>query len=330
MIYTLKDLRDQVLRNLDELGDTGTTFGLVTNLLNQANHNRAMEYASQFLVWDIPVVLTTEVGRQTYALHEEFMRPLYFFNRATKRYLEEVPERQLGPEGYRWNDATGPAGHFVLWGRTQVKRQPTSRSLLTIVSDDASDVPADADDGSLDVFVRGETVDGEVASEIISPNGTTEVESVNSYTKIMQVTRAGPWIGNMTMSSNEGEVVNLQLTDCELGKMYQQLFLLQNPTVEEDIEYRFYRNPIRMTNDYDQPDVPYPFSQILVWDALVMMSGYNTELNPQAVAAWKGMQTDMQIAMTNNFIEGQSMEARVRFVRPFGESHIDHWGILRT
>jgi hypothetical protein len=327
MIYTLNDLRKQVLRNLDEEGDTGTTYNLVTNLLNQANQNRCMEYANQFLVWDLPVVLTTEVGRVTYALHSEFMRPLYFFNRVTKRYLEEVPERELGPEGYRWNDATGSAGHFVLWGRTQVKRQPTSRSILSIVSSDPIDTGGT---GAFDVFVRGETVNGEVASETLRPLGTTPVNTSNSYTKIMQVTRAGPWTGTMTMTSNSAAVTNLILDGCELGKMYQQLYLLETPTVAEDIEYRFYRNPIRMTNDYDLPDVPYPFSQILVWDALVMMSGYNTEMNPQAVMTWKQMQSDMQIAMTNNFLEGQSLEARVRFVRPFGDSHIDHWGILRS
>src|SRR5690348_17061667 len=107
MIYTLKDLRDQVLRAVDEYGDTGTTKALVTNLLNQANQRRAMEFANQFLVWDIPVVLATEVGRQTYPLHVEFGRPLYFFNRNTKRYLKEVPERQLEPEGYQWNVDSG-------------------------------------------------------------------------------------------------------------------------------------------------------------------------------------------------------------------------------
>ena len=326
MIYTLKDLRAQVLRHLDEDGDTGTTKTLVNNLLNQANHNRAMEFASQFLVWDLPVTLATEVGRQTYALHEEFMRPMYFFNRATKEYLREVPERQLGQEGYRWNDAEGAARNFVLWGRTQVKRQPTSASVISIVSSDAADTGG-AD--GLDLFIRGETSDGSVKAEIIAPTGATPALSVNTYVKLMQVTKAGPWTGTMTMTSNSGAVTNLILDYCDLGKMYQQMFLLEDPTAAETIEYRFYRNPIRMVNDYDQPDIPYPFSQLLVWDALIMMSGYNTEMNPQSVGAWRGMQSEMALALHNVMLEGQSLEARVRFVRDMGDSSLSSggWGL---
>lgn len=317
MIYTLKDLRDQCLRYLDEDGDTGTTKALITNLLNQANHNRAIEFASMFLVWDIPATFATEVGRQIYALHEEFARPLYFFNRNARRYLKEVPERVLGPEGYRWNDQTGSAEHFVLWGRTQVKRQPTSASVLSIVSDDAADSGGGA---GLQLFIRGETVDGSVKAEIINPSGTTPVLTDHSYVKVMQVTKAGPWTGTMTMTSNSGAVTNLVLDYCDLGKMYQQLFLIESPTAVETIEYRFYRNPIKMVNDYDQPDIPYPYSQLLVWDALVMFAGYNTEISAAAVGSFREMQTRMEIAMANAFMEGQSLESRVRFVRPFEES----------
>lgn len=324
MIYTFKDLRDQVLRHLDEAGDTGTTKTLVSNLINQANQNRAMEFASAFLVWDIPATFATVAGRQTYALHEEFMRPLYFFNRATKSYLIEVPERQLGPEGYRWNDAEGAARHFVLWGRTQVQRQPTSASVLTIVSSDAADSGGGA---ALQLFIRGETSSGAVKAEIVNPNGLTPVNTTNTYVKVMQVTKAGPWTGTMTMTSNSGAVTNLILDYCDLGKMYQQLFLLEEPTTAETIEYRFYRNPIRMSNDYDLPDIPYPFSQLLVWDALVMMSGYNTEMNGQAVAAWRGMQQEMALALHNNMLEGQSLESRVRFVRDMGDSTVTNAGI---
>lgn len=313
MILTLKDLRDQCLRYVDEDGDTGTTKTLFNNLLNQANHNRAMEFPSMFLVWDIPSLLLTEVGRQTYALHEEFGRPLYFYNRTAKSYLKEIPERQLGPEGYRWNDAEGTAQHFVLWGRTQVKRQPTSASVLTIISSDAADSGGGA---GLQLMVRGETADGSVKAEIINPNGLTSVNSTNSYVKIMQVTKAGPWTGTMTMTSNSGNVTNLVLDYCDLGKNYQQLFLIENPTAVETIEYRFYRNPIKMTNDYDQPDISYPYSQILVWDALIMFAGYNTEVSQAAIMSWKEMQSRMEIAMANAFMEGQSLEARVRHVRP--------------
>ena len=313
MVHTLKDMRDVVLRRLDEAGDTGTTKALANDLLNQSNQFRAMEYASAFLVWDIPCFFATQAGIQIYALHEEFMRPLYFFNRATKGYLKEVPERQLGPEGYRWNDATGSAEHFVLWGRTQVKRQPTSASILEITSSSALDTGGTA---VLQVLVRGETANGTVKAEILNPNGTNLVTTVNSFTKIMQVSKAGSWEGSMTMYANDGDVVVLELDGCDLGKMYQQLYLLEAPTDSQEIEYRFYRNPIRMTNDYDQPDIPYPFGNLLIYDALLQIAGYNTELSAAAVSVWRDQQERLSVALANNMLEGQSLEARTRYIRP--------------
>src|SRR5574338_1643614 len=110
MILTFKDLQTEVLRRLDEEGDDGTTVTLVKDLLNDANRHRAMQFAQEFLVYD--ATLVTEVGRQEYALHEEFMRPLYFRNTTTKRLMKEVPDRQLGQEGYDWNNDTGPAEFF--------------------------------------------------------------------------------------------------------------------------------------------------------------------------------------------------------------------------
>lgn len=315
MIYTFKDLRDQVLRNLDEKENEDTTFDLVGNLLNQANQYRCMQYPHRLLLWDIPAYFNTEVGRQIYPLHEEFMRPVYFKNLTAQKFMKEVTNRQTAVEGYNWNQDQGPVEHFSLWGRTQVKRQPTSASVLEIVSSDAADTWADASDDALNLFIRGETADGSVKSEIVSPNGLTPVQTDNSYVKIMQVTKAGPWTGTMTMTSNEGAVENLVLDYCDLGKMYQQLFTYEIPTTVEQIEYRFYRNPIRMSNDYDLPDIPYPFSQLLVWDTLVLMAGYNTEMNPQSVSTWRQMQAQMDTAFANAMQDGQSLGARNRRIR---------------
>ena len=321
MIYTLSDLRSQVLRHLDEDGDTGTTYTLATNLLNQANQRRAMMFPHRFLLWDLPVTFTTTVGDQIYPLHTEFARPVYFRNVTTNTWLKEVTNREIGPEGYDWNNSAGPAEHFMLWGTTQVKNQPSSQSVITIVSNDAADVSV-SDDSPLNIFISGETADGEMAKEVVRPNGTTGVETINSYTYIRQVSRAGAWTGVMTMTSNEGTVTNLTLDSCELGKLYHQLYLVEEPTTSETIEYRFYKNPIRMTNDYDQPDIPFPFSQLLVWDALILMAGYNPEINPLSVSVWRQMQAQMEDDFQRAMQEGQTIESRNRRVRYSGVEQV--------
>jgi hypothetical protein len=322
---TFYELRREVLRYLDEAGDTGTTYDLAGQLLNQAHRRRVMMFPSAFLVWPYRATFATAVGRQEYALHEEFMRPLYFFNTTAKLYLKEVPERQLGPEGYRWNDATGPAEHFCLWGRYQVERQPTSASVITIVSDSALDTG-----GDYQLFIRGENASGRMESVVVNQNGTTSASTTVQFTKILQVSKSRQWNGTMTMTSNGGAVTNLVLGFCDMGKLYPYLYLLEGPTTAETIEYRFYRNPQNLVNDYDIPDIPYPFSELLVWDALVMFAGYNTEMNPQALSVFQAAQKNMEADFIEAFTEGQSLESRVRFVRGLDETTIGgSWGQVR-
>lgn len=318
--YTFKELRDEVLRTLDEAGDTSTTKALVSTYINQAHQYRCFQLANQLLVWPYRATLTTEVGRQEYALHEEFMRPLYFYNVDAKRYMKEVPDRQLGPEDYRWNTTLGSAENFVLWGRYPVERQPTSASVLEIVSDNAADSGSD-----YALFIRGEDSNGRMQSITINPNGVTPVATTTSFAKILQVSKSRQWNGTMTMTSNDGVVTNLVLNYCDMGKSYQYLFLIEGPTTAETLEYRFYRNPQRLVNDYDQPDIPYPFSQILVWDTLILMAGYNTEINRTAVESWLKTQKEFEAALIANFTEGQSLQARVRFVRTYDEPNSTNW-----
>lgn len=312
MILTFKDLRDQVLRRLDEAGDTSTTRDIVNDLLNDANRLRATELAHQFLVMDSS--FATEVGRQEYALHEDFDKPLYFKNLNTRKYLAEVPDRQLQPENYDlYNDQGTAADAFIMWGRTQVWRQPSVEGTLSIVSTAAGDVGS-----TYQIFVRGEQAsDGAMVSETISPNGLTPVPSYYSYRKVIQVTRSGAWAGTMTLTDTAA-VTLLVLGPKELGKNYQQIFLLRTPTAAETIDYRFFRQPILLYNDYDQPDIPAPYSQILVYDTLLQIGGYNTDINGQALGLWRVQQERWEKALYDSTSQGQSINARARFIRPYG------------
>lgn len=310
MILTFKDLRDQVLRRLDEAGDTGTTKSLVNDLLNDANQQRATQFADNYLVYES--AFSTEVGRQLYPLHEEFLRPLYFWNRTNKKYMVEVPGRNVEPSRFNLYDIPGKAYEFALWGRTPVLRQPATPGVVTIVSDSASD-----DSTAPQVLLKGERAsDGMMVSEILIPDGTTPVSSTVSYRTITAVTRGGSWTGTMTMQDSDGNDL-LVLSFCDLGKSYQQIFLFDIPDQVEEISYRFYRHPTKLYNDYDVPDIPAPFSQLLVYDALIQLSGYNTEISASAVRAWADMQLKWEMNLQQALLEGQSLGSQVRFVRSY-------------
>jgi hypothetical protein len=53
------------------------------------------------------------------------------------------------------------------------------------------------------------------------------------------------------------------------------LEFLNTPNSGDVIAYRFYRNPVVLSNANDLTDIPPPFEDILVYDALIFYSGYN-------------------------------------------------------
>lgn len=305
---TLKTLRDQCLYLLDEAGDTGTTKTNIDNFINQAHQSRCVMKQWPFMLWDTPETFTTADGDQLYALHSEFMFPSYFFNRTKKKYLVESNSRQIEPSGVRWNeDVQGE--RFMLWGRTPVQNQPAAASTVRIVSSSASDTQS-----SKAITIKGVTASG-VTSESLTPNGATLVTSTNSYSKILAVTKAAVWVGNMTMTSDSGAVTNLTLFPNELGRNYQQIYLLFDPDAADVIEYRFYRKPSQLTADNDIPDIPDPFSQILVWEAALMIAAYNNMAEEGRVKMWRERMLRWEDAMERTFFEGGSIAAEPRFIR---------------
>lgn len=309
MIYTFADLQNEVLANLDETGSTSTPLTLAKNFINQAHQMRLSMQPWKFMEWDSAELLTCTIGQRVYPLHQEFWRPIYFFDRATKSYLVETPNRALASTDARWNDDTGSAIFFRLTAQSCVAAQPTSSSVMTIVSSSAADTTS-----AKAIIVRGVTTNG-VTTETITPNGTTPVAGATAFTKILNITKSAAWAGNLTITSNGGAVNNLTLFPTEYGRQYQQIELLEAPDAADVIEYKFIRKPTPLVNDNDIPDLPAPHSHILVYDALILFAGYLTDVSPKSIQAWTDMQRKMEIQLAQTYLEGQSLETHPRYVR---------------
>lgn len=316
VIRPLKDLRDEFLSYLDEAGDTGTTKTNANYWLNQAHFQRCTSRDWPFMLWDQNETVTLVANQRFYPLHQEFFRPLYLFNRETKSFFQEVPTRQLTSTGALWNTDTGRSNYFRFSGRTGIQYQPTSASVVTIVSTSASD-----NTSTYNIIVRGMTTSG-VTTETITPSGLTPVAGTTSFTKLLNVTKAAAWNGTMTMTSNSAAVTNLKLFASEYGRSYQQIELLSLPPSADVIEYQFYRLPSPLTNDYDVPDIPPPFQNILVFDALMLLAGYNTDIRGTAMNVWSGQRTQLEDALEHAYAEGQTLDALPRFVRTAADESI--------
>lgn len=318
MIHTYKGLRDQVLRLLDETAsESPTTLQLVKDLMNQAHQQRCTEYPWPFMLWPTAQTFTTVSGTHQYALHQEFHRPLYFKNNTTKEYLIEVPFRSIAASGFDWSNDTGSITHFCYWGTSPVQNQPTTAGVVQVVSDNALDTGTD-----YDIVVKGEDTNGQLRAEKLTPTGLTTVSGTITFRQILGVTKGSGWSGNMTLTI--GSTTLLTLLGCEMGRQYKTIYSMENCVTGDVIEYRFYRQPLFLVNDYDVPELPAPHGQILVWDTLISLGGYLTDINSQTMAIWKMKQQEAQIALYQAYAnEQQTLEAMPTYIRYMGDGEME-------
>jgi hypothetical protein len=298
-VDTRKSLEDEVLALLDESNNTGVTRTNVRNALAQAHAKRLSEELWPFMLWHTPQTFNLVAAQQNYVLHSEYARPLYFKNLTRGIDLRERPMRHLIAT------RTAEDSRFVLWNRSPVRAHPAAASVLTIVSANAGDTGA-----TRGFYVRGETADG-VVSETIQANGTSPVVSANAFLPggILQLVKFGVWSGKATVTSDSGATTNLVLLPEETGRSYQQIRLLYSPSAAESIEYQFFRTPSPLNYDESVPDIPYPHSKILVYDTLLDLLSYDGQLDSARFGWIKERRDELDLAMRQAFIEGQSLLA---------------------
>jgi hypothetical protein len=301
MNQSFLELQNQVLRNLDEVEDEGTTRDLVKDTLNQMHQQRCTEFLWPFMLWGRTETITTVAGQRTYSLHQEFERPLFVQNQSRKLLLHEVPNANI-PEGQLLDENIGSANFFSLWGIQPVPTQPTAATGLRIRSTDSGDTGT-----AKTVRIRGVLSDGDVVTETLTANGTSNVaSSETTYVEILNITKTTPWTGAMILETTGGTQL-LLLRSNETSRYYRLLHLLDIPTAAETLKYRFYRKPLVMINDSDVPDLPSPHGRILVWDTLVHMASYNKIGNAERINIWREMREKAEEALYTTYRDAQTL-----------------------
>lgn len=309
MILTFRHLYEQVAAQHDERTNTGTTRDLVKEYINQAHSLRCTEYATHFLTWDREETLTTVANQQTYALHQMFDRPLYFINRTGKAWLEEVPNRTLTPAEYEQTTVPeGSARSFCFWGFESVKAQPASPSVITLISSSASDTGT-----SYQVGVKGINTSGELVVDVVTMIGTANASTIAVFDRVLAITKSTQFNGTLTATAGSTEL--LRLTPTEFGRQYRLIHLLEKPTTAESIAYRFFRKPLYLTRDYDIPEIPAPYAQVLVYDALLLMAAYNSDASEKSIAIWREAQRRWERALAAHCAESQTLQSRSQYVQ---------------
>lgn len=320
---TFKQLQDDALRWFDEVDNEDELRDNVKQAINAAHKARLTKESWPFMKWPQPVRFSTEADKQDYTLHQKFLRPIYFYNVTSQRWMKQLDDTTLvanlnegsfeswldGSSGTDWTSQAGTAVHYELRNISPLKTQLTEASTLGVTSSSG------ADGANQSVIVEGDTTDG-VRSETIvcTTNGSVE------FTSIHKVTKVGTWSGTMTLTgiavSDSSLTTLLKLFSNETGRKYQVFHLFSTPTTAEVIEYHFYRQPNQLVEDNDIPDLPDGFEDLLVYDALIDLATYNDgQVTESMLKIWSHRQGMLEEGLINNHKDATALEKEDSYIR---------------
>lgn len=302
---TFRDLQLQALRWIDEGEDADITLTLVKEAINRSHRQVLTARVWPFMLWPNEETLTTTAGTRKYALKPGIGKLLTLWDTTARTFVPLIPRREWEGMGVDRTEQVLPLG--AIYGDWwPVKAQPTSATTLSLVSTSASDT-------TVTVQLTGLDSDGEYLTETVTMTGTTPVATSGSFAFLLGVTKIGTWVGTLTLSTSGGTSL-LVLKAAETSKQYPTLEFVETPEGTRSYTWTAQRMPTTLVNDNDIPDTPAPFSQIHVYDALLDLTAYNTELGAKEQRLWQSRRDELMRGL-ENYMDETIAGSRPRFVR---------------
>lgn len=303
---TLSQIRDEVMAWMDEVGEENLTKTNVDNAINRAHEMRCAMHPWHFMLWPREEQFTTVANQTEYTLHPRYHKPLWFWNSTSKLPLREVPFRNIPMMGLQYQqELAGTAAEFSMVGRSPIQNPiPAGGDLIRIVGGSSTT-------GSVQIQGYSDYAE-DFVTETITLTGEVFHVSTTNFVTITRITKLTDWTVPMYVVADTSGTALLSLGVGEYGKTYPQLMLYAKPPSGEVVKYRFYRTPEVLVNDYDIPDIPHPYDGILVFDTLLLMTGYNAKVSPVAIEEWRRLRSEIERQMFD-FDAEQSLHGYTQF-----------------
>lgn len=178
-------------------------------------------------------------------------------NNSELDYLPESDVEWLNPD----LSQTGTPSGWGIYGLEFIRAQPTSASVVTVVSSSASDT-------TQMVRING-IVSGARDTELLSLNGTTSVPGSKSFSSIHSIAVNSACVGRVTSTSNSGGVTLSVVAPGLFVDQKQPLYLWPIPDATISYRVRGYRAPRAMINAEDFPDMPDTYHELVLIGAII-------------------------------------------------------------
>lgn len=225
-----------------EVGDTSTAFATILGRFANRRYFQILR-AINWRNIRPDYTFDTVVGKQNYVLPNDFGKEIAC-NDTTNN--QEIGRKSL-EEIYSTFGTIADSGEVERYAIIEdtVQDQPSSASVLAIVSGSASDI-------SQTIFIRGIS-DGVEVTESVSLTGTTPANSTNSYTRVKAISKSAATVGKVTITSNSAAVTLAVIAPSELITRYKIFVAHYVPAEVITIALPYIINPLPMSNDYDYP-----------------------------------------------------------------------------
>lgn len=302
-MQTLSDIRTQVSQLLDEEGITATETR-INSAINQAHQMRLSGRKWPFMRWPSVETFALVSGQKVYPLHSQVG-----MLDSIKHVASDTPIRETAASDIQQDDV-GDKFHFTWVGDSPVKMGDTIGEVLNLVSTSGTDTGV-----ALAITVEGTDATGEMVTDTVTPTGTTNAPFAVTFVQIVRITKPTGWTGTMKILRANGTTVIMTLGPTEYGRKYKRIQLLADPAETGTVAYQFYRLPRWLSADKDVTDLPEPFEQILVYDAVLLMAAYNENIGGNAVKIWMAMQGEWEKRFHSAYLHGRvtgSQAGRIR------------------
>jgi len=304
---TFLQLQDDTLRKIGDEDDSDKMRELVKDSLNTVHRQILTERRYQFMLWPKVETLSVEADRKFYPLHPQFGQLWYGQNNETGDWLEEVPAGEIAQMGD--NLITGESENpyrFVLTSIQNVKQQPVTSGVLVVTTSGGTE------SASNKIFIKGINSSGEYVEETLSSGSAwNTLTSSTSWSIVEAISKNG--VFTRTITCTIGAITVLTLLVSEYGRQYRQLEITKIPTTAIDFLYRFYKKPLKLVNDYDLPQIPEEYDDILVYGALVDLQGYARGESDE-FGEWIKKRDKLTNQMQQQYQQSRSVGARNSYI----------------
>lgn len=256
MFMNLATLRDELGNRLKAPSTIGNTRKDLWLNLAQDDVATEMDPSNLLVTSSFASVAST----RKYYLDYQFNKVVAVMDETNNQelgYMAEADVEGLDPD----LSQTGTPDSWGIYGLEFVSAQPTSASVVTVVSASASDT-------TQKVRING-LVSGVRDTELLTLNGTTDVVGTKSFSEVYSAALDSVTVGKITATTNSAAVTIATIAPNTKATQKQPLYLWPTPDAVSTYRVRGYRAPRPMIQAEDFPDLPGTYHELVLIGAVI-------------------------------------------------------------